>query len=144
MPVQPEWIAEIRARLDSIDRKRLALIVGALVLAVLILALCSRPKPPRPADVKAKVTIEKVVTETKQDYATDVLDLSEDTHHATKVIRERTSRAVSHLRKAAAAPSGDPDRAFYLGMCQSRFYRDAPECDGYGGGPEGDRPSAGS
>lgn len=144
MPVLPvEWIAEARARLDSIDRRRLLTALALIVLLGLVLAYCARPKPPKPADVAAKVRIETAVEDTRQDLATDVLQITEDTHHANTRSRKRLERAVAAVRQAAASPAGDPDRAFYLGMCQSRFYKDAPECDGYGGGPEGGGSSAG-
>lgn len=67
--------------------------------------------------------------------------LTEKTHAAITTVRRRTSRAVEELHVAIATPAGDPDRAFYVGMCRSPFYAGSADCLGYRGGPEGGRSS---
>jgi hypothetical protein len=92
----------------------------------------------------ATTHVTAAVATTQRDLTAAVATQTEATHVEIAKTRTRTQRAVDEIREAVASPVGDPDRAFYVGVCKSPFYQGAAECVSYRGGPEGDHSAPGA
>jgi hypothetical protein len=117
----------------------LGLIAVGVVALLMVLVAWGGHDRQKAVDEIAVAPIATKTAKTQEAEAKAVNIVTEKTHAAITTVRRRTARAVEAVHVALAEPVGDPDRAFYVGMCQSPFYAGTADCVGYGGGSEGGR-----
>lgn len=134
--------------------KIVAAVAGALVLAIAAIWITWPLFHQPSAAAKLQPKVEKAVTQTQAQQGAAVTKAEDATKSAIAATDKKAETHVANIRAAARIPAaaGAPrpqyltvgDREFYLGVCSYKQYQGNPNCRGFSGEPESDRPATGA